>query len=100
MSENDASMKELALADLVSIAEQKRSLQAQIEAISAGEIEEEEMPKELILEIRAGAGGDEAALFAAELVEMYKGYAAERAGDANRDESKNDIGGYKEANSR
>ncbi len=50
-----------------------------------------------ILEIRAGAGGDEAALFAWELLRMYKSYA-ERQGwqFALIDESKNDVGGYKE----
>ncbi len=51
----------------------------------------------IILEIRAGAGGDEAALFAANLLRMYRAYA-ERQGwtVAMIDESKNDLGGYKE----
>jgi protein subunit release factor A len=35
---------------------------------------------EAIVEIRAGAGGDEAALFAAELFNLYKKYAASKAG--------------------
>ncbi|WP_445376647.1 peptide chain release factor 1 [Niveispirillum fermenti] len=51
-----------------------------------------------ILEVRAGTGGDEAALFAAELFEMYKRYAA---GQGWRFEvmeiSGTGIGGYKEA---
>ncbi len=38
-------------------------------------VEEEEFPNEIILEIRAGAGGEEAALFARELSEMYTLYA-------------------------
>ncbi len=37
--------------------------------------ESEEFPNEIILEIRAGAGGDEAAMFAKELSEMYIAYA-------------------------
>lgn len=49
-----------------------------------------------ILEIRAGAGGDEAALFAGDLVRMYERYAASRGWrfviiDANQ----NDLNGYK-----
>jgi len=51
-----------------------------------------------ILEIRAGVGGDEAALFAANLLKMYQAYAAKRGWEFFiLDESKNDIGGYKEA---
>ena len=51
-----------------------------------------------ILEIRAGAGGDEAALFAADLFRMYQTYAQKRGwGFSVLDESKNELGGYKEA---
>jgi peptide chain release factor 1 len=54
--------------------------------------------KNVILEIRAGAGGDEAALFAGELLEMYTRYA-ERLGFKHRTLSSNpaEVGGYKEA---
>ncbi len=50
----------------------------------------------IILEIRAGAGGDEASLFAGQLLRMYKGYAAKQ-GWAFKilDESKSDLSGYK-----
>jgi peptide chain release factor 1 len=53
--------------------------------------------KNVILEIRAGAGGDEAALFASELYEMYTRYA-ERLGFKHRTLSSNpaEVGGYKE----
>ena len=51
-----------------------------------------------ILEIRAGAGGDEAALFAADLFRMYQAYAQKRGWSfVVIDESKNELGGYKEA---
>ncbi len=52
---------------------------------------------EIILEIRAGAGGEEASLFAEDLFKMYQRYA-----DKNNwsfimdDESKSDLGGFKE----
>ncbi len=50
-----------------------------------------------ILEIRAGVGGDEAALFAADLLRMYQSYAQKRGWEfVLIDESKNDLGGYKE----
>jgi peptide chain release factor 1 len=50
-----------------------------------------------ILEIRAGAGGDEAALFAAVLFEMYRKYAAVRGWRFEALEvSQNDIGGLRE----
>ena len=80
MIEIDPSMKELAMEDIASIALQKSALEAQIKAIEEGEKEEEEFPNEIILEARAGAGGDEAALFAQQLVQMYERYADMRAG--------------------
>jgi peptide chain release factor 1 len=54
--------------------------------------------KDVILEIRAGAGGDEAALFAGELMEMYTRYA-DRLGFKHRilASSPAEVGGYKEA---
>jgi len=53
--------------------------------------------KNAILEIRAGTGGDEAALFAADLYGMYKGYAAQLGWRLEViDASENDLGGYKE----
>ncbi len=53
--------------------------------------------KNVIVEIRAGAGGDEAALFAAELFRMYAKYAEGRNWKIEMmDLSENGIGGYKE----
>ena len=53
--------------------------------------------KDVIVEIRAGAGGDEAGLFAAELFRMY-GFYAERKGwkTVILNSSINDVGGFKE----
>ncbi|MBI2068564.1 MAG: PCRF domain-containing protein [Candidatus Yanofskybacteria bacterium] len=51
---------------------------------------------EAIVEIRAGAGGDEAALFAAELFYLYKKYAASKGWGLDIiDSNQNNIGGYK-----
>lgn len=53
--------------------------------------------RDVIMEIRAGAGGDEAALFAADLFEMYKSYCARQNFTLELvDSSENEIGGYKE----
>lgn len=53
--------------------------------------------KNVIMEIRAGAGGDEASLFAAELYRMYLRYCeANRLRTELLSESANDTGGYKE----
>jgi len=50
-----------------------------------------------MLEIRAGTGGDEAALFAADLFRMYEGYAAEQGWKVEVMElNSNDLGGFKE----
>ncbi len=98
MADNDPALKELAENDLKSISEQKKSLEDQMKEIIENDKEEEEKPNEVILEVRAGAGGDEAALFASELMEMYKTYAVGKNwGTRIIDESKNDLGGYKEA---
>jgi peptide chain release factor 1 len=98
MAEKDVSFKEMADHDLVSIREQKKALEEQMNAILEGDKEEDEKPNEVILEVRAGAGGEEAALFAFELLQMYKAYADMKGWSAKIiDESKNDIGGYKDA---
>ena len=53
--------------------------------------------KSAILEVRAGTGGDEAALFAADLFRMYNRYADERGWCTEIiSVSENDLGGYKE----
>ncbi|MEK7552998.1 MAG: PCRF domain-containing protein [Patescibacteria group bacterium] len=55
-------------------------------------------PEAIILEIRAGAGGEESALFASELAEMYRRYASTRGWTFGLvSESKTELGGYKEA---
>lgn len=53
--------------------------------------------KNAIVEIRAGAGGDEAALFAADLSRMYMRYSEDKGWEtAVINQSRNDLGGYKE----
>ncbi len=75
LAESDESMKEMAQEELRVIAVQKKALENQFVSIEASEKEEEEFPNEIILEARAGAGGDEAFLFAHQLVDMYCRFA-------------------------
>lgn len=61
-------------------------------------VETEEFPNEIILEVRAGAGGEEAALFAKELADMYILYAGLKNWSAKiLYASESSLGGYKEA---
>ena len=54
--------------------------------------------RNVILEVRAGTGGDEAALFAADLMRMYQRYAEQQGWRFELIEaSENELGGYKEA---
>jgi peptide chain release factor 1 len=96
--EGDPAMAELGSSDLQEIEEQQQALMTQMQTLVQEEEREEEFPNEVVLEVRAGAGGDEAALFAYELAQMYRVYA-ERQGWSVRtlNESFSDLDGYKEA---
>lgn len=95
---DDPELRELARDDLVRLEAQQRELIGQMDNILEGEKEEEEFPNEILLEVRAGVGGEEAALFAEQLAQMYRAYA-EGEGWTVRVlyEAKSDLGGYKEA---
>ena len=95
--EVDPAMKELAEKELHDIESQKDVLMKQIESI-VGNDNEREWPNEVVVEVRAGVGGDEAALFAEELAAMYLKYAETEGWKFKAlDESRNSLGGYKEA---
>lgn len=98
LMENDPNLKELSEEELITITTQKDALLAQMEEILKSEQEEEEFPNEMILEVRAGAGGEEASLFAEQLAQMYLAYAeAQGWQSAVIDESRSTTDGYKEA---
>jgi peptide chain release factor 1 len=75
MKVSDASFAEMAEEEMKTIEETQKGLFDQMEMILKEEEKEEESPNEIVLEVRAGAGGDEAALFAHNLSDMYMGYA-------------------------
>ncbi len=91
-------MEAMALDELSNIKSQKEALITQMDEIIKVEEKEEEFPNEILLEVRAGVGGEEAALFAEVLALMYERYA-ERQGWTWRvvDVSESALGGYKEA---
>lgn len=91
-------MKELAEVEIKEIAEQQNLISKQIEEILKKEEDEEQFPNEIVLEVRAGAGGDEASIFAYELANMYQKYAEKKGWVVKKlDESLSSVGGYKEA---
>jgi len=84
------------------VAEEVASLEERLEGL-ARELEEALLPqdaygdKDVIVEIRAGAGGDEAGLFAADLFRMYTRYAESRGWQVDViDKNESGIGGFKE----
>lgn len=98
MIATDPAMAELSQAELENIKSQKDELERQMDEIIEGDKEEEEFPNEVVMEVRAGAGGDEAALFAADLAGMYSKYAVVKGWSFKKlDASESDTGGYKEA---
>ena len=98
MLASDSSLHEMAVKELEMIETQKHGIESQVSAIEESEKEEEQFPNEVVLEIRAGAGGDEASLFAAELAGAYQTFAETQNWSWKKLEgSPSDVGGYKEA---
>ncbi|MBZ9695378.1 MULTISPECIES: peptide chain release factor 1 [unclassified Mesorhizobium] len=91
----DAEMRALAEADLPGVEERIETLQKDIQILLLPRDAADD--KNAILEIRAGTGGDEAALFAGDLFRMYERYAAERGWRFETvSASDGDAGGFKE----
>lgn len=94
----DPSLEELAKEDLGNLKVQKETIWKQMEEIFAVEKKEDEWPSEIVLEVRAGAGGEEAALFAEELSFMYERYSELMNWSFIKlHESRSAFGGLKEA---
>ncbi len=93
----DAEMDALVEEDLRRISEAQNGVIEQIEQIVKEDEEEQKFPNEAVLEVRAGAGGEEAALFAEELAFMYIKYAEIRGWQTQTlSESRSTMGGVKE----
>lgn len=95
---DDPALSELAKLEIDDIDSQINHLFAEMERIEELGRKEDEKPYGVILEVRAGVGGDEASLFAFQLAEMYGAYAEGQHWRVSRtSESMNEAGGYKEA---
>lgn len=93
---SDADLAELAQSELVNLRAKKQKLEQRL--ASTTRPTEPFDHKNAIVEIRAGAGGDEAALFAAQLVRLYTRYAERKGWRAHLvSTNRIGIGGYKEA---
>ncbi|RWM05414.1 MAG: peptide chain release factor 1 [Mesorhizobium sp.] len=91
----DAEMRALAEADLPHVEERIEALQKDIQILLLPKDAADD--RNAILEIRAGTGGDEAALFAGDLFRMYERYAASRGWRFEVvSASEGEVGGYKE----
>lgn len=98
MLSGDESLHDLAAAELKDIQEEKEIVEKQIQDILNKDKEEDEFPNEIVLEVRAGAGGDEASLFAWELAHMYEKFSETEGWSWKVNyESKSDLDGFKEA---
>src|SRR5690606_9503872 len=92
---DDAEMAELAKSELESANVELARIQAQLEEALTPKDPSE--GKDVIIEIRAGAGGDEAALFAGDLYRMYVRYAEQQGFKTELiSESPAEAGGFKE----
>ena len=95
ITENDSELVSLAKADVDDLTPKIEVLEKEIKGLLVPKDPRDD--KNVIVEIRAGAGGDEAAIFASDLFRMYTRYA-----DGNRwkteimSESAIGVGGYKE----
>lgn len=91
----DADLRELALADLEVLIPRQEQLERELKSLLVPKDPRDD--RSVIVEIRAGTGGDEAALFAADLFRIYSRYAEKRRWTVEvLSANEIGIGGYKE----
>jgi peptide chain release factor 1 len=96
LAADDAEMRDLAQGEIAQLDRKIPELEQRIKLLLLPKDEADE--RNAILEVRAGTGGEEAALFAAELFRMYQRYAALKGWKFElMDLSETGIGGFKEA---
>ena len=92
---DDAELRELAKEELPELEEKKDKMEASIRQLLIPKDPQDD--KNAILEIRAGTGGDEASLFAGDLLRMYLRYCEKKGWKtAILSETEGTVGGYKE----
>ncbi|MEX0936694.1 MAG: peptide chain release factor 1 [Pirellulales bacterium] len=91
----DAEMRELAESELPELKQQREELWDDLLELTVGG--EDANRSRCVMEIRAGTGGDEAALFARDLYEMYKRHCEQKGWKVEiLDSQSSDLGGFKE----
>ena len=94
-TENDAELVEMARAEVERLSAEQEARLAQLQLLLAPKDPNDE--KNVIVEIRAGTGGDEAGLFAADLFRMYSRWAEEHHYKTDlMSQSETGVGGFKE----
>ena len=92
---NDSEMRELANGELSDLLDQREGLWNELLELTLGGADANRT--RCVMEIRAGTGGDEAALFARDLYEMYKHHAETKKWKVEiLDHSPTELGGFKE----
>jgi len=92
----DPEMMEMAKEEIATLNEQIKGIVDKVAEITKADEEEEDFPSEIIMEIRPGAGGEEASLFAEQLAVMYERYMDLQGWSWKEvDISKSEAGGYK-----
>jgi len=93
--DDDEEIREMARSEVDRLERKREELEEQLKELLIPEDPLDE--KDILLEIRAGTGGDEAALFAADLFRMYNRYAENKGWDIDIvDTNVTDQGGFKE----
>ncbi|HNT30402.1 MAG TPA: peptide chain release factor 1 [bacterium] len=94
-TESDAELLELARAELEELKQKRDKLEEELKIMLLPQDPRDK--KNVIIEIRAGTGGEEASLFAAELLRMYLKYADEKGYRTEiLDKHESGVGGFKE----
>lgn len=98
LDENDDDLVPLAQTELKEVEENISRLELEINQIQIErEFTDDDDSRNVILEIRAGAGGEEASLFAGNLFDMYKAYSLKNGWEVQIiDSNVSETGGYKE----
>ena len=92
---DDAEEREMAETEMESLREQREAIWEELLSLTVGG--EDSHRTRCVMEVRAGTGGDEAALFARDLYEMYRRYAEARGWKTEvMDASATEMGGFKE----
>lgn len=95
LKDSDADMKAMAQAELPEVEQKLEELDAQLEVLLLPKDPNDD--KNIYLEIRAGTGGDEAAIFVGDLFNMYRRYAENQGWRLEvMNASDSEQGGYKE----